>query len=153
MSGSAEGGRRSYVALQQVEHALLGDLFALVELLQRLLDLVVLDLPLPLLLVVEVQTASLHLLQVMLRRRRESLKSDDVQPTPRAAELTYLDLLHVFVVEVLQRIDEVLFDLHVQSVLHLPELLHGLAGVHQRQSWTEPFNTSRDQLIFISYKT
>lgn len=64
----------SYVTLQQVEHALLCDLFALVELLQRLLDLVVLDLPLPLLLVVEVQTAALHLLQMMLHRGRNRFR-------------------------------------------------------------------------------
>lgn len=52
----------SYIALQQVEHALLCNLFALVELLQRLFDLIVLDLPLALLLVVKVQAAALHLL-------------------------------------------------------------------------------------------
>lgn len=57
------GARRgSYVALQQVEHALLRNLFALVELLQCLFDLLVLNLALAFLLVVEVQTAALHLL-------------------------------------------------------------------------------------------
>lgn len=39
--------------------------------------------------------------------------------------------------EVLQWVDEVLFDLHVQSVLHLPELLHRLTGIDQRQAWKE----------------
>jgi len=60
-----------YVALQKVKHALLCDLFALVELLQRLFDFIVLDFTLSLLLVVEVQTAALHLLQMMLHWRRK----------------------------------------------------------------------------------
>lgn len=55
-------GIGSYVALQDVEHALLCNLFALVKLLQCLFDLVVLNLALTLLLVVEVQAAALHLL-------------------------------------------------------------------------------------------
>lgn len=55
-----------HVALQQVEHALLCDLFALVKLLQRLFDLLVLNFSLTLLLVVEVQATTLHLLQMVL---------------------------------------------------------------------------------------
>lgn len=59
----------SHVALEQVEHALLCDLFALVELLQRLFDLLVLDFALTFFLVVEVQTAALHLLQMVLQTK------------------------------------------------------------------------------------
>lgn len=72
MKGGAGGGGGSvlaHVALQEVEHALLCNLFALVKLLQCLFDLVVLNLALTLLLVVKVQAAALHLLQVMLQRK------------------------------------------------------------------------------------
>ena len=55
-----------HVTLQQVKHALLCDLFALVKLFQRLFDFIVLDFALTLLLVVEVQTAAFHLLQMVL---------------------------------------------------------------------------------------
>lgn len=72
--------RRTHVALQQVEHALLCDLFALVELLQRLFDLLLLDLPMTLLLVVEVQAAALHLLQVVLQDTEEALESGSAAP-------------------------------------------------------------------------
>lgn len=58
----------AHIALQQVEHALLGNLLGVVELLQRLFELVLRHLPLTLLLVVKVQTAALQLLQVVLQR-------------------------------------------------------------------------------------
>lgn len=64
--------RWAYVTLQQVEHALLSNLFGVVELLQRLLELVLGHLPLTLLLVIKVQTTTLQLLQVMLRRDTKS---------------------------------------------------------------------------------
>lgn len=51
-----------YITLEQIKHALLGNLFGVVKLLQRLLDLVVGDFALALLLVVEVQTSALELL-------------------------------------------------------------------------------------------
>lgn len=62
----------AYVTLQQVEHALLGNLFGVIELLQRLLELVLRHLPLTLLLVIKVQTATLQLLQVMLQRETKA---------------------------------------------------------------------------------
>lgn len=62
----------AYVTLQQVEHALLSNLFGVVELLQRLLELVLGHLPLTLLLVIKVQTTPLQLLQVVLRRDTKS---------------------------------------------------------------------------------
>lgn len=51
----------TYIGFQQVVHAGLGHLLGLVELLQSLLHLLVRDLPLPLLLVVVVQTTTLQL--------------------------------------------------------------------------------------------
>lgn len=65
---------RAYVTLQQVEHALLGDLFGVVELLQRLFQLVLCHFPLTLLLIIKVQTATLQLLQVMLQQETKSSK-------------------------------------------------------------------------------
>lgn len=67
-----EGMKWAYVTFQQVEHALLSDIFGVVKLLQRLFELVLCHLPLTLLLVVKVQTATLQLLQVMLQRDTKS---------------------------------------------------------------------------------
>lgn len=39
--------------------------------------------------------------------------------------------------EVLQRIDEVLLDLDVQSVLHLCQLTHGLPDIDQSETWSD----------------
>lgn len=72
----------AYVTLQQVEHALLGNLLGVVELLQRLLELVLRHLPLTLLLVIKVQTATLQLLQVMLQRET---KANEERILPKAA--------------------------------------------------------------------
>lgn len=43
----------------------------------------------------------------------------------------YRDLFEVFVLEILQGIHKVLFDVNVQGVLHISHLPHGLAHVHQ----------------------
>lgn len=76
----------AYVTLQQVEHALLSNLFGVVELLQRLLELVLGHLPLTLLLVIKVQTTPLQLLQVVLRRDTKVSKS--ILPKPCSFLLT-----------------------------------------------------------------
>lgn len=62
----------AYVTLQQVEHALLGNLLGVIELLQRLLQLILRHLPLTLFLVIKVQTATLQLLQVMLQQETKA---------------------------------------------------------------------------------
>lgn len=64
-----------YVVLQQVKHALLRDLFRLVEFLQRLFELVVRHFPLTLLLIIKVQTAAFHLLQMVLREEHTCLSA------------------------------------------------------------------------------
>lgn len=56
----------AHIGLQQVVHAGLGHVLGLVELLQRLPDLLVWDLALSLLLVVVVQPPALQLLKVVL---------------------------------------------------------------------------------------
>ena len=62
--------RATYVRLQQVVHGDLRQLFRLVELLKCLPELLIRDLPLTLLLVVQVQPAALQLLQVVLQSER-----------------------------------------------------------------------------------
>lgn len=57
----------THISFHQVVHAVLRNFLGLVELLQRLLNLLVRNLPLTLLLVVVVQTTALQLLQVVLQ--------------------------------------------------------------------------------------
>lgn len=64
-----------HIALQQIKHALLCDLFALVKLLQSLFDFVVLHFPLTLFLVVKVQASALHLLQMVLQWREKVINN------------------------------------------------------------------------------
>lgn len=155
-------GAGTYVGLQKVVHAGLRHLLGLLELLEGLAQLLVGDLALPLLLVVEVQATALQLLQVVLGARRGSHwqlapgppgdHPNAMHPfplracvvgragtqeggTPKGVLGVYLDLLQVFVAQVLQGVDEVLLDLYVQGVLDLSQALHRLPRVQEGVAW------------------
>lgn len=141
------GVRMTHVILQQDEHAPLCQLFGCDELVPGLLDLLCRDFPAPSPFVVQIQPTAIHLLQLVLRNRKSSRKHNSSFRsgpllrkywTNRKLEQksSHPDVFQLHVVEVLQGIDEGVFDVDIQFVSGNSHLMQSFTNFRQSTAWS-----------------
>lgn len=118
-------------------HGALRQVFGLVELLQRLSDLLILDFTLTLLLVVIVQAPALQLLQMMLEGTISGPYGICVPHFSILPCLGYLNVFDVLISNSLQGVDEVLLHINVQRIFDLGQPRHALPKVHKSPTWNK----------------
>lgn len=112
----------THIILQQHKHAPLCQLFGGHELSPGLLDLPRWDFPASSPLVVKVQPPTVHLLQLMLQNRPEQ-GEERVEPSRIWEKASHPDLLQLGVLEALKGVQEGAFDVHIQSISGLSNLV------------------------------
>lgn len=122
-------------------HGALSQIFGLVELLQRLSDLLILDFTLTLLLVVIVQAPALQLLQMMLEGPISDPYGISVPSFSTLPCLGYLNVFDILISNSLQWVDEVLLHIDVQRIFDLGQPQHGLPKVHKSPTWNKERHT------------
>lgn len=100
-------------------HGALSQVFGLMELLQRLADLLILDFTLTLLLVVIVQAPAPQLLQMMLEGTISGPYGISVPYFSILLRLGYLNVFDILISNRLQWVNEVLLHINVQRIFDL----------------------------------